>query len=72
MESADGLQGVMGVTPYGPDPNYGGAAAPDCRKPFGPKNSNNNQMSLGDDKEQDIIWKMDLELRRLALSLCDL
>ena len=36
MGSADGLQEVMGVTPYGPDPNYVGAAAPDCRKPFAP------------------------------------
>ena len=32
----DGLQGVMEVTPYDPDPNYGRAAALDCRKPFAP------------------------------------
>ena len=34
----------------------------------------NSQKRIRDwhDKELDIIWKMDLELRRLALSLCDL
>ena len=34
--AAEGLQGVMEVTPYRPGPNYGRAAAPDCRKPFAP------------------------------------
>ena len=34
MGSADWLQGGMAVTPYGPDLNYVGAAAPDCWKPF--------------------------------------
>ena len=34
----------------------------------------NSQKRIRDwhDKELDIIWKMDMELRRLALSLCDL
>ena len=34
----------------------------------------NSQKRIRDwhDKELDIIWKMDLELQRLALSLCDL
>ena len=30
--AAEGLQGVMEVTPYGPDRNFGGVAAPDFQK----------------------------------------
>ena len=53
---AGGLRGVMEGTPYGHDPNYGGAAAPDCQKlpppsprsNKDPKNSNHNQLAGGD------------------------
>ena len=51
--AAEGLQGVMEVTPYCPGPNYGGAAAPGGLRPpppspgswKTPKKTNNNQLA---------------------------
>ena len=87
MGSVDGLKGVMEVTFYGPDPDYGGATASDCRKIFFPllldqkitptkfkQQSNGIRLLVGAaEGMQGVLWKQqeDGQGQLLLIEICN-